>query len=148
MRFHYLIYNDLPDDVCNIAIYTVDTTFYCKCDWASDLWKQVYFVSELESDLWGFVDWVREWLADLNAKKNQFALFDHLNNCNVVDMKTVGFILSEKWSSKMLGLSLSSTLDWGSYFFLFVKLPLRKLEPYFSLSSFFLLSVPSISKNL
>ena len=42
------------------------------------------------------MDWVREWLADLNARKDQFALFDHLNNCNVVDMKTVRFILSEK----------------------------------------------------
>ena len=131
MRFHYLIYNDLPDDVCNIAIYTVDTTFYCECDWASDLWKQVYFVSEPESVLWGFVDWVREWLADLNARKDQFALFDHLNNCNVVDMKTIGFILSEKWSSKMLGLSLSSTFDWDSYFFFIPKTASKKVRALF-----------------
>ena len=33
-------------------------------------------------------------------------------------------------------------------FFLFLKLPPRKLEPYFALSSFFLLSMPCISKNL
>ena len=35
----FLLYiNDLPDDViCNIAIYADDTTFYSKCDQASDL---------------------------------------------------------------------------------------------------------------
>ena len=36
----FLLYiNDLPDDVfCNIAIYADDTTLYCKCGQASDLW--------------------------------------------------------------------------------------------------------------
>ena len=44
--------NDLPDDViCDIAIYVDDTTLYCKCDQASDLWQQLELASELESDL-------------------------------------------------------------------------------------------------
>ena len=44
--------NDLPDNViCNIAIYADDTTIYCKCDQASDLWQQLELASELESDL-------------------------------------------------------------------------------------------------
>ena len=36
----FLLYiNDLPDDViCNISIYTDDTTLYSKCNQASDLW--------------------------------------------------------------------------------------------------------------
>ena len=36
----FLLYiNDLPDDIiCNIAIYTEDTTLYSKYDQASDLW--------------------------------------------------------------------------------------------------------------
>ena len=36
----FLLYiNELPVDViCNIAIYAGDTTLYCKCDQASDLW--------------------------------------------------------------------------------------------------------------
>ena len=34
--------NDLPDHViCNIAIYADNTTFYSKCDQASDLWQQI-----------------------------------------------------------------------------------------------------------
>ena len=50
---HFLLYiNDLPDDViCDIAIYADDTTLYCKCDWASDLWQQLELASEPESDL-------------------------------------------------------------------------------------------------
>ena len=49
----FLLYiNGLPDDViCNIAIFADDTTLYCKCDQASDLWQQLEFASELESDL-------------------------------------------------------------------------------------------------
>ena len=47
-----LYISDLPDDaVCNIAIYADDTTLYSKCDQASDLWQQLEFASELESDL-------------------------------------------------------------------------------------------------
>ena len=40
----WLYINDLPDDViCDIAIYADDTTFYSKCDQASDLWQQLKF---------------------------------------------------------------------------------------------------------
>ena len=45
-------YYDLPDDViCDITIYADDTTFYSKCDQASDLWQQLELASELESDM-------------------------------------------------------------------------------------------------
>ena len=49
----FLLYvNELPDDViCNIAIYADDTTPYSKFDQASDLWQQLEFAFELESDL-------------------------------------------------------------------------------------------------
>ena len=52
-RTPFLLYiNDLPDDViCDIAIYADDTTFYSKCDQASDHWQQQELASELESDL-------------------------------------------------------------------------------------------------
>ena len=47
-----LCINDLPDNViCDIAIYADDTTFYYRCDQASDLWQQLELVSEFESDL-------------------------------------------------------------------------------------------------
>ena len=49
----FLLYiNDLPDDViCDIAIYADDTTFYSKCDRASDLWQELKLAFELEPDL-------------------------------------------------------------------------------------------------
>ena len=53
--------NDLPDNViCNIAICADDTTFYSKCDQASDLWQQLELASELESDLQDTVDWSKK----------------------------------------------------------------------------------------
>ena len=54
----YTYINDLLDDViCNIAIYTDDTTLYSNWDQASDLWQQLELTSELESDLRDTVDW-------------------------------------------------------------------------------------------
>ena len=42
----FLLYiNNLRDDVAD------DTTLYCNCDQASDLWQQLEMASELESDL-------------------------------------------------------------------------------------------------
>ena len=44
-----LFINDLPDVMCDIAIYADDTTLYSNCDQASDLWQQLELASELES---------------------------------------------------------------------------------------------------
>ena len=44
--------NDLPDDVIsNFAIYVDDATLSSSCDQASDLWQQLEWASELESEL-------------------------------------------------------------------------------------------------
>ena len=55
-RALFLLYiNELPDDViCNIAIYADNTTL--RCELASDLWQQLEFASELESDLRETID--------------------------------------------------------------------------------------------
>ena len=113
----FLLYiNNLPDDViCNIAIYADDTTHYSKCDQASDLWQQLELASELESDLQDTVDWGRKWLVDFNAGKTQLVLFDRSKNTGAIDTKMDGSVLEEKSSFKILGLTFSSKLDWGSY---------------------------------
>ena len=73
----FLLYiNDLPDVICNIAIYADDTTLYSKCDQAFDLWQQLELASELEFDLGDTVNWGRKWLADFNAGKTQLVSFD------------------------------------------------------------------------
>ena len=42
----FLLYNnDLPDVICDIAIYADDTALYSKCDQASDLQQQLELAS-------------------------------------------------------------------------------------------------------
>ena len=112
----FLLYvNDLPDDfISDIAIYVDDTTFYSKCDQASDLWQQLELASELESDIQDTVDWGKKWLVDFNTGKTQLVSFDRSNNNGSIDVKMDGSVLEEKSSFKMLGLTFSSKLDWGS----------------------------------
>ena len=120
---YFLLYiNDLPDDViCGIAICADDTTFYSKCDHAFDLWQHLELVSEIESDLWDIVDWGRKWLVDSNAEKTQLVSFDQSNNTGAIDGKMDESVLQKKSSFKMLGLTFSSKLDWGSYIIPFAK---------------------------
>ena len=93
----FLLYiNDLPDVICDIAIYADDTTLYSRCDRASDLWQQFELASELESDLRETVNWGKKWLVDFNAGKTQLVLFDRSNNNGSIDVKTGGSILEEK----------------------------------------------------
>ena len=115
----FLLYiNDLPDAVIhNIAIYADDTTLYSKCDQTSDLWQQLELASELESDLRDTVDWGKKWLVDFNAGKTQLVSFDQSN----------GSVLEEKSSFKMLGLTFSSKLDWGSYIISIAKTASKKI---------------------
>ena len=112
--FFLLYISDLPDDViCNIVIYADDTTPYSKCDQGSDLWQQLELPSEIESDLGYTVDWGKKWLVDFNAGKTQLVSFDR-SNSGSIDAKMDGFVLEEKSSFKMLYLTFSSKLDWGS----------------------------------
>ena len=125
----FLLYiNDLPDDViCDIAIYADDTTFCSKCDRASDLWQQLELASELKSDRRDTVDWGKKWLVDFNAGKTQLVLFDRSNNNGSIDVIMDGSVLEEKSSFKMLGLTFSSKLDWGSYIISIAKTASKKI---------------------
>ena len=125
----FLLYiNDLPDNgICDIAIYADDTTLYSRCDRASDLWQQLELASELESDLRDTVDWGKKWLVDFNAEKTQLVSFDWSNNNGSIAVKMDGSILEEKSSFKMLGLTFSSKLDWGSYIISIAKTASKKI---------------------
>ena len=122
----FLLYiNDLPNDVvCNIAIYADDTTLYSKCDQASDLWQQVELASELESDL---QDRGRKWHIDFYAGKTQLVSFDCSKNTGDIDVKMDGSVLEEKTSFKMLGLTFTSKLYWGSYIVSIAKTASKKM---------------------
>ena len=106
-----LYINNLSDDViCDIAIYIDDTTLYCKCDQASDLWQQLELASELESDLRDTGDWGKKWLVDFTAGKTQPVSFERSNNTGSIDMKMDGSGLEEKLYFKMLGFNFSSNI--------------------------------------
>ena len=114
--------------ICNIAIYADDTTLYSKFDLTSDLWQQLELASELKSDLRDTVDWGRKWLVDFNAGKTQLVLFNGSNNTGAV-LRMDGSILEKKSSfNKMLGLTFSSKLDWGSYIIPIAKTASKKIR--------------------
>ena len=73
------------------------------------------------------VDWGKKWLVDFNAGKTQLVSFDRSNNNCSIDVKMGGSILEEKSSFKMLGLTFSSKLDWGSYIISIAKTGFRKI---------------------
>ena len=60
------------------------------------------------------MDWGRKGLIDLNAGKTQLVSFDQSNNNGSLDVKIDGSVLKEKSSFKMLGLTFSCKLEWGS----------------------------------
>ena len=69
-----LYINDLACNfICTIAIYHDDTTLYCTCNQASNLWQQVEVASKLESELKGILGLVRKWLNDVITRKTELA---------------------------------------------------------------------------
>ena len=69
----------------------------------------------------------KNWLVDFNAGKNQLISFDWSNNNDSIDVKMGGSILQEKSSFKMLRLTFSSKLDWGSYIISIAKSVSKKI---------------------
>ena len=144
-----LYISDIPDYVIfNISIYLDDTTLYSKCDEASHLWQQLQLASELGSKLRDTVDWGKKWFVDPNAGKTQLVSFDRSNNNGSIDMKMDGSVLEEKSSFKMLGLTFSSKLDWGSYIISIAKTASKKIGALIRSMKFFLLRLLCISINL
>ena len=62
-----------------------------------------------------------------SAGKTQLVLFDHSNNTGAIDVKMDGSALEEKSSFKMLGLSFSFKLDWGSCIISIAKTASKKI---------------------
>ena len=60
------------------------------------------------------------------GKLNWFRLTDLINNNSSIDVKIGGSVIGEKSSPKMLGLTFSSKLDWGSYIISIVKTAFKK----------------------
>ena len=102
----------------------------CKFEQASYLCQELELDSELEFDPRDTIDWGRMWLVGFSVGKTQLVLFDGSNNSCANNMKIDGSVLDEKPSIKILVLSFSSKLDWGSHIVSkLLKLPPIKLGP-------------------
>ena len=73
------------------------------------------------------MNWGKKLLVDFNAGKTQLVSFDRSNNNGSIDVKMDGSFLEEKSSFKMLGLTFSSKLDWGSYIISIAKTAPKKI---------------------
>ena len=73
------------------------------------------------------MDWDKKWLVDFTAGNTQLVSFDWSNNNGSIDTKMDASAFEEKSSFKMLGLSFSSKLDWGSYIISIAKTASRKI---------------------
>ena len=104
----------LADVICDIAIYADDTTLCSKCDQVSDLQDTV--------------DWGKKWLVHFNAGKIRLVSFHWSNTNSSIYVKMDGSVLEEKSSFKMLGLTISSKLDWGSYIVSIAKTTSKKIK--------------------
>ena len=73
------------------------------------------------------MDWGKKWLIDFSAEKVQLVSFDCSNNNGFIDVKMDESILEEKSSFKMLGLTFSSKVNWGSYIISIAKTASEKI---------------------
>ena len=83
------------------------------------------------------MDWGKKWLVDFSAGKTQLVSFGQSNNNGSIDLKMDGSVLEEKSSFKMLGLTFSSKLDWGSYIISIAKTTSKKIEALICSMKFF-----------
>ena len=84
--------------------------------------------SEHESDLRDTADWGKKWLVDFNAGKTQLVSFERSNSTGAIDVKLDVSVLEENSSFKMLGLTFSFKLDWGSCVISIAKTASKKIE--------------------
>ena len=73
------------------------------------------------------MDHGKKWLVDFNAGKTQLVSFDRSKSNDYINVKMAGPVLEEKLSFKMLGLTFSSKLYWGSYIASIAKTASKKI---------------------
>ena len=69
----------------------------------------------------------KKWLIDVNAGKTQLISFGRSNNNGSIDVKMGGSTYEKKSCFKMLGLTFSSKLGWGSYIISIAKTASKKV---------------------
>ena len=94
------------------------------------------------------MEWGRNWLVNFNAGKTQLISFDWPKNIRAIDVKMDGYVLMEKSTIKMLELTFSFKLDWGSYIISTAKTASKKIGALVRSIKFLSPEVALISINL
>ena len=79
--------------------------------------------------------------AHFNTGKTYLVSFDWSNNTGAIDVKMDGSVPEEKSSFKMLRLTFSSKLDWGSYIISIAKSASKKIGDWIRSMKFLLSEV-------
>ena len=90
--------------------------------------QQLKLASELKSDRLVILEWGNKWRVNFDNDKNKIYLFNWSKHSVVIAVKMDGFNLEEKKSFKILEVSFSSKLDWGSYIMSIVKTTFKNLS--------------------
>ena len=83
------------------------------------------------------MDGGRKWLIDFNARKTQLVSYYRSKNTGIIDVKMDGCVLEQNSSFKILGLTFSSKLNWGSYSISVVKTASKKIGALIRSMKFF-----------
>ena len=87
------------------------------------------------------MDWGRKWLVDFDAGKTPLVSFYRSDNTGAIDVKMDGFVLEEKSSFKMLGLTFFFKLDGGPYIISIAKTASKKIRALVCFMKFLSLEV-------
>ena len=90
----------------------------------------------------------RKWFVNFNAEKTQLVSFEWSNNTGAIDVKMDWSVPEKKSSFKMLQLTFSSKLDWGSYIISTGKTAFKKIGTLISFMKFLSPEVALIYINL
>ena len=131
LNFTFYTLMTFPMTLSAIFLYMLMILLSTECNQTSDLLQQLELVSELESDLRDTVDQGKKWFVDFKAGKTQLASFDQSNYARTIDVKIDESVLEEKSSFKILGLSFSSKLNWGSCIISIAKTVSKKIRALF-----------------
>ena len=109
--------------------------------------QQLELSSELETDIRDTVDWDKKWLVGLIVGKTQLVLFDRSNSTGSINVKIDGSVLEKISSFKILGLTVSSKLDWSSFITSIARTVSKKIGALIRSMKFFFLRLLCISVN-
>ena len=110
----FLIFiNDLNNVVkSNVCMFADDTTIF---QTVPNVSARCSVIEKLNKDLENLEDWSQKWLMKFNAKKTQFMIVSRKADKSFPPIKFFNESLSQVDSIKLVGVNISSKLDWNEH---------------------------------